>query len=173
MHVYRITNLVNQKVYIGQTVQKNPMMRWYAHLAYARRGKKSYLYDSMRKHGIDKFVWEVIDSAASIDELNTKEKKWLNHYRNMSVVYNNREAGGNKLHSTESIERMRIAQRLRHATTEVGGWKRIDGGAMKGKAHPRKGISGLWSMSEESKAKMSIAAIKREVAKRQAKQGLK
>ena len=68
---------------------------------------------------------------------------------------------------------MRIAQKLRHSITKVGGWKRIDGGPMKGKVHPRKGISGLWSMSEESKAKMSIAAVKREAAKRLAKQGLK
>jgi hypothetical protein len=40
MHIYKITNLINQKVYIGQTVQKNPMMRWYSRLADARRGKK-------------------------------------------------------------------------------------------------------------------------------------
>jgi len=173
MYIYKITNLINQKVYIGQTVQSNPKMRWYSHQADARREKKSYLYDSMRKHGIDRFLWEVIDSATSIDELNAKEKKWLDHYRNLVAVYNNREAGGNKLHSIESIERMRIAQKLRHSITKVGGWKRIDGGPMKGKVHPRKGISGLWSMSEESKAKMSIAAVKREAAKRLAKQGLK
>lgn len=159
MHIYKITNLVNNKVYIGQTIQENPKMRWYDHCAYARSGKKSYLYDSIRKHGVDNFHWEIIDAANSINELNNKEKYWLDYYRNVGIVYNNREAGNNKTHSTESIERMRIAQKLRHATTEVGGWKRRDGGAMKGKAHPRKGTSGLWTMSEDAREKCRQAKL--------------
>lgn len=155
MHIYKITNTLNNKVYIGQTVQKNPKMRWYAHLADARRGKKSYLLDSIRKYGQDSFVWEVIDDAVSIEDLNRKEDYWLNYYRDQGIaVYNNREAGGNKRHSPESIERMRVAQKLRHATTNVGGWKRRDGGPMKGKTHPRKGTTGLWSMPDDAKEKL-------------------
>jgi len=150
MYIYKITNNVNQKVYIGQTVQTNPKMRWYAHLAYARGGKKSYLYDSIRKHGKEFFTWEVIDAASSIEELNFKEHHWLNWHRDQGiVVYNNREAGGNKTHSLESIERMRVAQKLRHATTIVGGWKRQDGGPMKGKKH-----------NNNTKEKMSLARLK-------------
>ena len=138
MHIYKITNTANGKVYIGQTIQKNPMMRWYSHLADARRGKKSYLLDSIRKYGKKSFLWEVIDCAVSVEELNNKEEYWLNFYRGQGViVYNNREAGGNKTHSPESIERMRLAQKLRHATTKVGGWKRRDGGPMNGKKHIR------------------------------------
>jgi len=160
MHIYKITNTANHKVYIGQTVQKNPKMRWYAHLADARRGKKSYLLDSIRKYGKESFVWEVIDSAVSIDDLNNKEDYWLNHYRNQGItVYNNREAGGNKTHSLESIQRMKAAQKLRHATTKVGGWKRQDGGPMKGKVHPRKGITGMWSMSDSAKEKCRQAKL--------------
>jgi group I intron endonuclease len=150
MHIYKITNTVNGKVYIGQTAQKNPKMRWYAHLADARRGKKSYLLDSIRKYGQESFVWEIVDTAKSIEDLNVKEDYWLNYYRAQGiVVYNNREAGGNKTHSLESIERMRAAQKLRHATTKVGGWKRKDGGPMKGKTH-----------KQETKEKMSIARLK-------------
>ena len=150
MHIYKITNTVNNKIYIGQTVQKNPKMRWYSHLADARRGKKSYLYDSIRKYGHESFIWEIIDNATSIDELNNKEDHWLNHYRNQGItVYNNREAGNNKTHSAESIERMKVSQKLRHATTNVGGWKRQDGGAMKGKKH-----------NSETREKMSHARLK-------------
>ena len=155
MHIYKITNTVNNKVYIGQTVQTNPKMRWYAHLADARRGKKSYLYDSIRKYGKESFVWEIIDFAGSIEELNVKEEYWLNYYKEQGiVVYNNREAGNNKTHSPESIERMKAAQKLRHATKVVGGWKRRDGGAMKGKSHPGKGISGRRNLSDDAKEKI-------------------
>ena len=136
-------------------------MRWYSHCDYARKGKKSYLYDSMRKHGIDQFRWEIIDQATTLEELNTKEQHWLEHYKSLGIVYNNREAGGNKRHSIESIERMRVAQKLRHATTKVGGWKRRDGGPMKGKVHPKKGISGMWSMPEEAKEKIRQVQLER------------
>lgn len=161
MHIYKITNTANSKIYIGQTVQSNPKMRWYAHLADARRGKKSYLYDSIRKYGKESFVWEIIDSALTIEELNAKEEYWLNFYREQgAVVYNNREAGKNKTHSPESIERMRAAQKLRHATTKVGGWKRRDGGAMLGKSHPKKGKPGkTWSAEQKARHKQKMIEI--------------
>ena len=167
MNIYKITNTANSKVYIGQTVQVNPKMRWYSHLADARRGKKSYLLDSIRKYGKESFVWEIIDNASSIDELNTKEEYWLNYYKGLGVtVYNNRNAGGNKTHSPESIERMRAAQKLRHATTNVGGWKRQDGGAMLGKAHPGKGKQHTKRWTNEMKLAHSVLSKKREERKR-------
>jgi group I intron endonuclease len=162
MHIYKITNTVNGKIYIGQTIQQNPKMRWYSHLADARGGKKSYLLDSIRKYGPEQFDWQIIDSAVSIDDLNLKEEYWLNIFRQQGItVYNNREAGRNKTHSPESIERMRAAQKLRHATKKVGGWKRRDGGCMKGKPHPRKGTSGLWHMSESAKEKQRQIQLER------------
>ena len=153
MHIYKITNLVNGKIYIGQTVQKNPMMRWYGHTACARKGKHSHLYNSMRKYGIENFVWQLIDTANCLDDLNAKEKYWLDFHRAESDVYNAREAGGNKLHSAESKLRMQEAQKQAHARRRAegreGGWKRKDGGPMKGKQH-----------KSETKEKMSRARLK-------------
>ena len=170
MHIYKITNNANGKVYIGQTMQNNPKMRWYSHLADARRGKKSYLLDSIRKYGKEQFEWQLIDSAVSISDLNSKEEYWLEYYRQQGItVYNNREAGGNKLHSLESIERMRVSQKLAHARRREegreGGWKRIDGGGMKGKPSPKKGKpSTKWS--EEAKARHSVRCLERERRKK-------
>ena len=173
MHIYKITNTVNGKIYIGQTIQKDPKMRWYAHCQYARAGKKSYLYDSMRKHGIDKFLWEVIDTALTLDELNVKETQWLDQYRQITECYNIREAGRNKLHSSESILKMQESQKLAHARRKSegrdSGWKRIDGGPMKGKSHPKKGKpSKKWSA--EAKERYKIIAKEREARKRLAKE---
>lgn len=140
MYIYTIKNLVNGKMYVGQTIQSNAKMRWYSHCDMMRKGKKSYLYDSMRKHGLENFLWEVVDQGTTIDELNNLETTWANKLKAQGIIlYNNRETGGNKKHSVESIERMKVAQKLRHATRIVGGWTRRDGGAMKGKAHPGKG----------------------------------
>jgi group I intron endonuclease len=169
MYIYKITNIINHKVYIGQTVQKNPKMRWYDHCAKTRHGKNNHLYNSMRLYGIDNFVWEVIDSADTIETLNDKEEYWLSKYRTITEVYNIREAGGNKTHSAKSIEKMKAAQKLRHSTTNVGGWKRRDGGAMLGKSHPKKGKpSKKWN--EEMKAAHSIRCKEREARKKLAHQ---
>lgn len=63
MYIYTIKNLVNGKIYVGQTIQSNAKMRWYSHQADARAGKKSYLYDSIRKYGVENFLWTVVDKA--------------------------------------------------------------------------------------------------------------
>lgn len=176
MYIYTITNSVNGKVYVGQTIQSNPKMRWYAHLADTRRGKKSYLYDSIRKHGKEVFEWKIIDTATDLDDLNRKEKYWLDHFRATTTVYNNREAGNNKTHSPESIKRMKKSQKLRHSTTNVGGWTRRDGGAMKGKAHPGKGKPNKkWTeemKAEHSKRMLSVNSNPEKIAKTLQTKGL-
>jgi hypothetical protein len=103
-----------------------------------RKGKKSYLYDSMRKHGIENFEWIVVDTATSIEHLNDLETVWANKLRDAGIVlYNNRETGGNKKHSPKSIEKMKQVHKLRHANNVIGGWKRRDGGAMRGKTQSK------------------------------------
>lgn len=172
MYIYKITNNTNNRVYIGQTIQKNPRMRWYAHLSYAKRGHVSHLYNSIRKHGEDCFTWTVIDTASTLDELNIKEQYWLKYFQSITTVYNNREAGKNKTHSAESIEKMRVAQKTRHTTTNVGGWKRRDGGPMKDKQHPGKGKKHTKRWSDEAKEKYRLVAKAREEKKRLLKEGV-
>lgn len=156
MYIYTIKNLVNGKMYVGQTIQSNPKARWYSHCDMMRKGKKSYLYDSMRKHGIENFLWVVVDQGNTVEELNELETQWANKLKLQGIIlYNNRETGGNKKHSAESIEKMRRVQKLRHATNVIGGWKRKDGGPMKGKKH-----------NESTKVLMSQQAYTREARRR-------
>lgn len=186
MLIYKITNLVHGRVYIGQTIQSNPKMRWYSHWDYVRKGRKSYLYDSMRKHGIENFSWEIIEQAKSVEELNELESKWLAHYRSVGEVYNNREAGNNKLHSAESIEKMRKAKQEQHArrraenggvekmnrVLKTSGWKHSEESKLK-----RKEWSAITNklkakpLTDEHKRKVS-EAIKKSWAKRKALQGV-
>jgi group I intron endonuclease len=151
MLIYKITNLVNGKVYIGQTVQKNPKMRWYDHCAKARRGVNQPLPNAINKYGVDKFSWEIIDTATSLEALNELEKQYVEKYNAINEGYNIREAGNNKLHNAGSIEKMQAAQRKRHQEKPAGGWTRIDGGPMKGKPHPAKGTKRPNTMTTEVK----------------------
>lgn len=158
MKIYKITNLINNKVYIGQTLQENPKMRWYAHLSDAKRGRKSHLYDSIRKYGPEAFVWEIIEHCSSLEELNVREQYWLDHYRGLTEVYNCREAGGNKTHRAESIEKMRAAQVAAHARRKAqnGGVETMN----------RIAKTAGWKNSEQGKLNKSLAALRREAIKR-------
>lgn len=153
MHIYKWTHKDTGKCYIGQSIQ-SPNQRRLEHINDSKYTKKTYhFHNALRKYGIDAFTWEVIDTASSLDELNLLEEKYVNLYDSINNGFNIRQAGKNKLHSEESKKRMSEAQKAAHAKRRAegreGGWKRRDGGAMKGKA-----------CSEASKQKKREAHLK-------------
>ena len=74
-YIYKISNYVNSKVYIGQTTL-SVQQRFEQHLrASNTKSKKSlHLYLAMNKYGKDKFYIEQLDVAYSREDLNNKEK---------------------------------------------------------------------------------------------------
>lgn len=74
LHIYRITNLQNGKIYIGKTSLNPPQKRWKSHLNTVRRGpddhhRYQYVHRAINKHGVRSFRFEVI---ATYDD----EKEW-------------------------------------------------------------------------------------------------
>lgn len=80
--IYKITNIVNGKVYIGQTVNYEERVRHHKQIAFRlnSKDKDRPLYRAIRKYGLDNFTFEVIDNATTIEELNLKEINWIEHY---------------------------------------------------------------------------------------------
>lgn len=75
--IYKITNLVNGKVYVGKTTRR-PADRWSSHVYSSKcLDNKTVLYRAMRKYGIETFKFEVIDNAESEEELSCKEIEWI------------------------------------------------------------------------------------------------
>lgn len=72
--IYRITNIVNSKFYIGKTT-KTIQERFKRH-CYNHKDQNTYLYKSMRKHGIDKFIVDIIEET-DFDSLNEREIHWI------------------------------------------------------------------------------------------------
>lgn len=76
MIVYRITNKINNKMYVGITKIK-PARRWSQH----KRAGHCIIGKAIKCHGADNFEFEVIDKADSIDELKQKEIYWIDYYK--------------------------------------------------------------------------------------------
>ena len=58
-YIYKITNLVNDKIYIGRT-GNSVKTRLNAHIRRARFGDSTFLYRAIRKYGEKKFIIEEI-----------------------------------------------------------------------------------------------------------------
>lgn len=79
--IYKITNLVNHKVYIGKT-QLSIEERFKEHVRDSRREceEKRPLYDAMNKYGIENFVIELIEDNISDEDINNKEQFYIKQY---------------------------------------------------------------------------------------------
>lgn len=83
--IYKITNLINNKVYIGQSI--NIESRWTHHKNYETNKSHYPLYCAFKKYGIENFKFEIIE-LCSIDKLNTQEQYWINFYDSYKNGYN-------------------------------------------------------------------------------------
>ena len=142
--VYMHTNRTSGKSYIGQTV-KTLEGRWAEHCSDAIRNKKRKFFRAINKYGTDDWDHKILFESTCPDEISDCEIKLIEKYDTVKKGYNtskDRFRTGT-YHKPESIEKMKKSQREAHARRRAdgteGGWKRKDGGAMKGKPHPNKG----------------------------------
>lgn len=128
--IYKTTNLLTGKFYIGQTVFIDKVING----KYLGSGK--FLWNSINKHGFENFKVEIVCYAENQEELNNLEKKFIKDFNSLAPNgYNLKEGGeqggkGNKF-SKEVRERL---SKLK-----------------KGKNHPLYGKN----HTDESKIKMS------------------
>ena len=76
MLVYKITNKVNPRVYVGLTVCTLEK-RWREHRSAANTGVEKPLYRAMRKHGIENFSIELLYAAKDFDDLRAAELRFI------------------------------------------------------------------------------------------------
>lgn len=72
-YIYKITNLINNKIYIGQT--KNPDHRWRQHKNKAKNEKPDMVIcQAMKKYGIDNFIYEIIACCKTQEDIDFTEE---------------------------------------------------------------------------------------------------
>jgi len=92
--IYRITNLVNGKSYIGKTGM-NFGDRWDCHRSQLNRGyhDNPHLQHAWKKYGKDAFEFRVIESASDVSCLDNLERKYIKQYRDQDKSYNILDGG--------------------------------------------------------------------------------
>lgn len=85
--IYKITNLLDQKCYVGQSV--NVSERWKQHI---RRGvgadapTRNKLYPAMLSTGVENFSFELIEECTA-DKLDEREKFWQSYFHAQDYGY--------------------------------------------------------------------------------------
>lgn len=96
-YIYKITNLCNGRMYIGQTT-KELDERWKEHLHDCRKSRcrNRPLYMAMNKYGADNFKIESIEEVDNPDTLFEREIYWVDYYDTFRNGYNATHGGGGK-----------------------------------------------------------------------------
>jgi group I intron endonuclease len=116
MIIYKFTNKINGKIYIGQTT--NTFKKRYS--GYSNFKGNTYFNRALLKYGMDGFITEEICSAKNLEDLNYLEEYFIEYYGSLRPNGYNTERGGNnhtrvvgamkgKFHSEETKKKMSLS----------------------------------------------------------------
>ena len=104
-YIYKITNDINNKIYIGKT-HLNIEQRFKIHCQDSQKVTQEHrpLYAAMRKYGIEHFYIELVEETTNPEE---REIYWINYYNSFKNGYNATLGGdGKQLFSHEQIAKL-------------------------------------------------------------------
>ncbi len=118
--IYLITNLLNKKLYVGQT-STSLLKRWARHCWISEKKKNMPIGLAIAKYGKSNFTIEEIDSADSLEEANQKEVFWAIKLNTFCPNGYNLKAGGRKFLEMSALTKQKIslANKGRKASIET------------------------------------------------------
>jgi group I intron endonuclease len=117
--IYRATNLINNKIYIGKTIH-NIEYRKNSHFCYAlTMNYDTLFYRAIRKYSKDAFVWDVLFTCDDEEQLNKKEIEYIALYdsRNRLKGYNISKGGEGGDNISKNPNRDAILKKISIANT--------------------------------------------------------
>ena len=106
--IYKHTNLINNKSYIGQTSQE-VSNRWHNGKGYQDSPK---FWNAIQKYGWNNFKHEIIEqNIPTIEEADNREAYWISFYDTINNGYNINEGGGHHTRGTEFAKRVSEGQK--------------------------------------------------------------
>lgn len=159
-YLYRITNTVNGKIYIGQTVQ--PDKRWYQHRKDASR-PTMIIHHAIKKYGADSFAFEVIAGCKTWDDANDIETLLVRQYNSQVPNGYNIAPGGMNAPKSEEWKQKVSQALMGHEVSQETRDKVSKGNTGKVRSEEfKKNVGDFWrgqERSEEHRTNLSQSLI--------------
>ena len=91
--IYKAINSLNNQAYIGATTN-SIYKRKLDHTERANRGEKNKFHAAIYTYGPEAFSWEQIDTANDVNEMASKEKRYILEYNSKKSGFNSDQGGG-------------------------------------------------------------------------------
>lgn len=165
--IYRIRNILNDRVYIGSAV--NLARRWGLHKHQLRQNKHHSLklQRAWNKYGEDRFVFEIVELVDDRGMLVEREQNWLDSTSACACGYNTVPVAGSSLghkYSKESRDKLR-ASRLGHVRSLESRIKQSE--AMRGKPKSPEHRASMAAANKARGDRATAARLKRDAEKRE------
>lgn len=110
MIIYKHTNKINGKIYVGQT-KLNLKQRW-------REGEGykycPLFYNAIQKYGWNSFNHEIIEEVDSIEQANKREQYWIAFYKSNDPRYGYNLTSGGLNREISEIARQHMSEAQKH-----------------------------------------------------------
>ena len=90
--IYKITNKVNGKCYIGQSINIKKRLSQHKSQTYRNIHINKILYQAIKKYGIENFTFDIIEKCET-NSLDDREKYWIEYYDSYNNGYNGTKGG--------------------------------------------------------------------------------
>ena len=115
MYIYKITNLINNKQYVGQSV-KDINEHYYGSGILIKKAIKKYKKQNFKK--------DIIEICSSIDELNIKESYYISKFKTIQPHgYNIRSGGNNSFLSETTKNKISVSRKNKCVGPNNPNWK--------------------------------------------------
>lgn len=102
MIIYLVTNMVNDKMYVGQTIRSLAERRTKHIYASLTNKDNGYFHNALRVYGVDNFKWEIVHNCSNTNILNLLEIFYIGYYDTFNNGYNLNAGGKNASMSEET-----------------------------------------------------------------------
>ncbi len=140
MLIYKITNKINGKIYIGLTSKKDITNYW---------GSGKIIMKSIKKYGIHNFTKEILEFCDSQEKLNEREIHWIDKLKKDGYSLYNISNGGNGGNLGEEVNKL-ISDAVKGEKHRLFGKQNL---SRKGKGAWNKGKKNVYSDETINKMK--------------------
>lgn len=110
-YIYLITNQINGKQYVGQTIQDDIKKRWSTHKQVNKKYIGTCLFNAYKKYGIENFKFKLLCICFN-EDTNKYEEEYINKYNTLYPNGYNMIEGGKSRKFTPILKQI-ISEKLR------------------------------------------------------------